>query len=340
MLILGLESSCDETSIAVIENKNILSHILFSQIDIHSKFGGVIPEIAARSHLEIIGFLLRESIAKSCVSLHEIDGFAATCGPGLAGGLIIGSTFAKTLSLTFNKPFLAVNHLQGHALLPTMTNDIAFPFLLLLVSGGHTQILAVKAVDSYELLGSTLDDAVGEAFDKTARLLGLPYPGGREIEKLAKDGDAKKYKFPRPLYQQAGCNFSFSGLKTALRDTITTIELNETIRKDICASLQKAIIDILIDRLKNAIDLFSNKFAKPKHFVISGGVAANIAIRESLADFMHNRDITMIYPPLDLCTDNGVMIAWAGLKKLEMQLTDSYNFPIKVRWSLESLQCT
>ncbi len=337
MIVLGIESSCDETAIAVIDNKKILSHIVLSQIDIHKNFGGVIPEVAARSHLEVIDNIIEEAMLESRIDLSNIDVFSATCGPGLAGGLIIGSLSAKTLSLVYNKPFVAVNHLQGHALIPTISNDVEFPFLLLLVSGGHTQFLVVRGVNDYKILGSTIDDAIGEAFDKSARLLGLPYPGGREIEALSLDGNKNKYKFPMPLCNQKNCNFSFSGLKTAVRDTIVNTEINEQSKKDISASLQHSVIKIMLNRSKYAIEMFEEKYGKLRSFVMSGGVSANLLIRSEMEDFLNKKGVNLVCPPLNLCTDNGVMIAWAGLKRAELGLFDDLRFPIKVRWSLEDI---
>lgn len=337
MIVLGIESSCDETAIAIIKNNEILSHIVLSQIDIHKQFGGVIPELAARSHLDVIDSLIKEAVTQAKITLEDIDVFCATSGPGLAGGLIIGALAAKTLSFVYNKPFVAVNHLQGHALIPTMSNNVKFPFLLLLVSGGHTQFLAVNGVNDYKILGSTIDDAIGEAFDKSARLMGLPYPGGREIEALARYGDKDKYKFPIPLKGQKNCNFSFSGLKTAVRDTLVNLEITEQVKKDISASLQHTIIKVLLNRSKHAIEMFEAEYGKLNSFVISGGVSANMTIREAMEDFLKKKNIELVCPPLELCTDNGVMIAWAGLKRAELGLFDNLDFPIKVRWSLEDL---
>jgi N6-L-threonylcarbamoyladenine synthase len=337
MIVLGIESSCDETAIAIIKNKEILSHIVLSQIDTHKTFGGVIPEIASRMHLEAIDGLITNALKESKLTLADIDVFSATCGPGLAGGLIIGSLATKTLSLVCNKPFVAVNHLQGHALIPTMSHDVKFPFLLLLVSGGHTQFLAVEGVNDYKILGSTIDDAIGEAFDKSARLLGLPYPGGKAIEELALLGDENKYNFPLPLCNQKNCNFSFSGLKTAVKEAVVKQELTDTVKKDIAASLQNTIVKILLNRTKNAINLFEDNYGKLNSLVISGGVSANLKIRSSLENFLKTKNISLICPPLNLCTDNGVMIAWAGYQRALLGLYNSLDFPIKVRWSLEEL---
>jgi N6-L-threonylcarbamoyladenine synthase len=338
MIILGIESSCDETAIAIIKNREVLAHLVLSQIDTHKAFGGVIPEVASRMHLEAIDGLIVQALAMANIGLADIDVFAATTGPGLAGGLLVGSLAAKTLSLVHNKPFVAVNHLQGHALMPTMNEDVQFPFLLLLVSGGHTQFLAVNGINDYKILGGTIDDAIGEAFDKSARLLGLPYPGGREIELLASRGDENKYKFPLPLIGQKNCNFSFSGLKTAVREVVIGKELNDKDKKDIAASLQHTIVKILLNRTKNAIESFEKDYGKLNAMVISGGVSANLKIRTELGDFLQNRNIRLVCPPINLCTDNGIMIAWAGYCRASAGLFNNLDFPIKVRWSLEELK--
>ncbi|MCL2567767.1 MAG: tRNA (adenosine(37)-N6)-threonylcarbamoyltransferase complex transferase subunit TsaD [Alphaproteobacteria bacterium] len=338
MIVLGIESSCDETAIAIIKDKEILSHIVLSQIDAHKAFGGVIPEVASRMHLEAVDGLINAAVKEAKLNLRDIDVFVATAGPGLAGGLIIGSLAAKTLSLVFNKPFVAVNHLQGHALMPTMNEDVKFPFLLLLVSGGHTQFLAVNGINDYKILGASIDDAIGEAFDKSARLLGLSYPGGREIELLAADGDENRFKFPLPLCNQKNCNFSFSGLKTAVREEVFGKELSEQDKKDIAASLQHTIVKILLNRTQNAINMFEKDYGRLNQMVISGGVSANLKIRAALGDFLKTKNISLVCPPLNLCTDNGLMIAWAGYLMARENLFNSLDFPIKVRWSLEELK--
>ncbi|MFL1780576.1 tRNA (adenosine(37)-N6)-threonylcarbamoyltransferase complex transferase subunit TsaD [Candidatus Hepatincolaceae symbiont of Richtersius coronifer] len=358
MIILGIESSCDETAVAIVDDKfNILAHCLVSQIKLHQSFGGVVPELAARAHLEVIDSLITQTIAKSKISLNDIDGFAGVCGPGLIGGLMVGAVAAKTLALVCSKPFLAINHLQAHALTPTLFENIKYPFLLLLVSGGHSQFVAVLGVNKYILLGETIDDAIGEAFDKAARLLGLPYPGGAEIQNLATQGDPLSFKFPKPLCTgthnyQKNCNFSFAGLKTAVRQQIINLSVNnfqakerantahnlsEQMIKDICASLQHTITDIVVDRTLHAIQIFEKEHGHLEHLVVSGGVAANLYLRMNLEKFVNNKGITAVFPPLEFCTDNGVMVAWCGIKKLQAGLIDELNTPINPRWSLEEL---
>lgn len=346
MITLGIESSCDETAVAIINSKKeVLAHKLHSQILQHKKFGGVVPELAARSHLEVIDLLIRESCGEAKVNLADIDAFAATAGPGLNGGLLIGTIAAKTLASVFNKPYIAVNHLQAHALMPTFDTDIQFPFLLLLISGGHSQFLLVKGVNNYILLGQTLDDAIGEAFDKTARMMGLSYPGGKEIEQLAKLGDKDKFKFPQPLCNQDNCSFSFSGLKTAVANKIQSFStLTSQDRNDICASLQHTINKILLNRTQNAIDYCTQNYGMVTDMVISGGVAANKSIRNSLENFLRTKNINAHFPLIKYCTDNGIMIAWAAFLQYEYELTknpdykgDSLYTNVLPRWPLESL---
>lgn len=337
MYVLGIESSCDETGIAIVNDSKVLAHKLFSQVSTHAKYGGVIPEIAARQHLEYINFLIKETLADAHLSLEDISAFAAALGPGLAGGLIVGALSAKTLALICNKPFIAVNHLQAHALIPSLEYKIHNPHLILLLSGGHSQFIVANGLQEYQVLGTTLDDSVGEAFDKSARLLGLNYPGGKEIEVLAKLGDPLRFNFPKPLVNQKNCNFSFSGLKTAVKDTVDKLELTTQTVEDLAASLQYTILQIILNRLEHAILMFDKQYGKLQQLVLSGGVAANQYLQQHIAEFLQKQGIQLIVPKKDLCTDNGVMIAWAGLKKLQANLIDDLNFPIKVRWSLEDL---
>ncbi len=339
MMILGIESSCDETAISVITNKGeVLAHILFSQIEEHNKFGGVIPEFAARSHLSVIESLIITLQEKYKINLDNIDAFCATAGPGLMGGLLVGVLVAKTLSFLYNKPFLAINHLQAHALLPTMNNNIKYPYLLLLVSGGHTQFLACLEVNKYKILGQSIDDAIGEAFDKSARLLGLGYPGGKKIEELAKKGNPNAFSFPKPLQYSKECNFSFSGLKTALKNVVENLSyIDDDIKCDICASLQKTIVEIVLDKTKNAITTFENVYGKLSNMVISGGVSANFHLRESLENYLHCIGVELLVPEVNLCTDNAVMVAWCGLKRYELGLFDDLDFKVRSRWSLEDI---
>ena len=355
MIVLGIETSCDESAVAIVDDhKNILAHILYSQIDLHKIYGGVIPELSARSHLEVIDKLIIQALEQASLKFEDIDAFCATCGPGLIGGLIVGMTCAKTLSAIYNKPFIAVNHLEGHALTLRLTSNIDFPYLLLLVSGGHCQILVAKGLGDYIKIGETIDDALGEAFDKVAQMLGLPYPGGPQVEKLAMIGDQKRFKFPRPLIDAKNhehlFDFSFAGLKTAVRreiEKITQINfdhnasphlLSSQDKADICASFQNIVAEILINRLNNTLnyhDYFltpnSNNISK---LVIAGGVSANKFLVSRLQNFAQQNNLEVVAPPLKYCTDNGAMIAWVGVEKLKNNLSDSLDFVPKARWNL------
>lgn len=336
--VLGIESSCDETGIAVVdENGNILANILYSQIEQHKQYGGVVPELASRAHLEIIHILIKDLVTKHKIDLNTIDAFCATSGPGLMGGLLIGMLVAKTLAMIYKKPFIAINHLQAHCLMPTIGKPIQYPHLLLLVSGGHSQFLICKNINDYIVLGDTLDDAMGEAFDKSARLLGLGYPGGAEIEKLAKEGNAYAFDFPKPLYYQKNCNFSFSGLKTAVKQVVENVELNKQNIADICASLQRVIVEIVINRTENAIKMFEKDYGKLQDLVISGGVSANLSIQKGLQNCLDQHNINLLVAPLQYCTDNGAMIAWCGMLRYKLGLFNNLDFQAKSRWSLENL---
>jgi len=361
MKVLGIETSCDETSVAIIDDKkNILSHITISQIDIHKEFGGVVPEIAARNHLDVLDKLIIKCLNKSKLTFKDIDAIAATSGPGLIGGVIVGMITAKTIASVYKKPFIAVNHLEGHALVPRLTNNTDFPFLLFLLSGGHCQILTVEKIGKYKKIGSTIDDALGEAFDKIAQLLGLDYPGGPVIEQHAKKGDANRFKFPKPLIDKNKqkqekynkFNFSFSGLKTAIRKEIEkttkqTYIFGETHKKltkqdiyDICASFQKTVADILINRFLNVTKLLDKQNFwkdKPKTLVISGGVAANQYIKNNLDNICKKHGYNLVFPLVKLCTDNGAMIAWVGIERMKLNLTNDLTFNPKARWALEEL---
>ncbi|MFZ9470169.1 MAG: tRNA (adenosine(37)-N6)-threonylcarbamoyltransferase complex transferase subunit TsaD [Rickettsiales bacterium] len=340
MIILGIETSCDESAVAIIDDhKNILANVIYSQIDLHKIYGGVIPELSARSHLEVIDKLILQALSQAKLKFSDIDAFCATYGPGLIGGLIVGLTCAKALSAINQKPFLAINHLEGHALTVRLTDNIEFPFLLLLVSGGHSQILITKDLGSYIKIGETIDDSFGEAFDKVAQMLGLEYPGGPKIEKLAMNGDELKYKFPRPLIDSKNhdhlFDFSLSGLKTAVKREIEKItgesfhvnshqKISEKIKADICASFQFTIVEILMNRLKNVIELNSEIKNLPiKNLVIAGGVSANQYIVAKLQNFAHKYCLNLVSPPLKLCTDNAVMIAYVGLEKMLRKEFDS-----------------
>ncbi len=333
-LVLGIETSCDETAASVVsEDRQILSNVVFSQFEAHKNFGGVVPEIAARSHLEQIDTVVRQAMSKANIEFSDLSGIAATCGPGLIGGVLVGAVTAKAIAAFYKKPFIAVNHLEGHALTVRLTNDIPFPYLLLLVSGGHTQLLFVKGVGSYTELGGTIDDAAGEAFDKVAKLLDLGYPGGPAVEKAAEKGDPKAYKFPRSLCQKPGCDFSFSGLKTAvLREVEKLSEVSDQNKFDMAASFQQAVIDIIINRCANALDMQPSPY-----LVVAGGVAANKGIREGLENLALKKGIKFVAPPLNLCTDNGAMIAWAGMEKFLLGKHDSLDFSPRPRWPLSSL---
>ncbi len=332
--ILGIETSCDETAVAIVsEDKRILSNQVASQLE-HNKYGGVVPEVASRSHMRALDKLVDLALEESGVKLDDIDAIAVTSGPGLIGGVIVGVMYAKAMAASLDKPILEVNHLEGHALTARLTDEVEFPFLLLLVSGGHTQFLAVKNVGEYEILGTTLDDAVGEAFDKTAKLLGLGYPGGPQIEKYAKSGNPKRFKFPRPLTNQKNCSLSFSGLKTAVRRELEKSEIDKTLTYDIAASFQEAVADVLAVKTKYAIQEFLNKYGSEKFFVLSGGVAANQSIRSKVEPVCSEHGFTFHAPPINLCGDNAAMIAWAGIEKYKLGRKDNLNFKPKSRWPL------
>ncbi len=344
MLILGIESSCDETAAAVInEKREILGQALLSQEE-HKQYGGVVPEIAARAHLEHIDEIIEHCMQKSGVKLQDLDAIAAASGPGLIGGVVVGVMAAKSLALALNKPFVAVNHLEGHALCARVSNDVEFPYLLLLTSGGHCQILIVKGVGQYERLGTTIDDAAGEAFDKVAKMLGLGYPGGPLIEKMAAVGNADRFVLPRPLIYSPDYNLSFSGLKTAVRKIIELYSDNGEVEHaiipqqdiaDICASFQTAVTDCLIKKLEKAIKYFKQKYPEGKDVVVSGGVAANQYLRSRLEELANNHGLEFSAPPIRFCTDNGVMIAWAGLERFRAGYTNGLDFKPRPRWPLD-----
>ena len=343
MKVLGIETSCDETSAAVILRKNngegaILSNIIHSQILMHQPFGGVVPEVAARAHTEYLDKIILQALAKAHLSLQEIDAIAATAGPGLLGGLLVGLTTAKALAIALKKPFIGVNHLEGHALTPQLTHQLRFPYLLLLVSGGHTQLLLIKNLGDYQRLGSTIDDALGEAFDKTAKLLGLPYPGGPAVEKAALMGGKNAFHFPRPLLHENNMHFSFSGLKTAVRQKIESLSpLSHQQISDICASFQTCIVDVLSYNIRLAFNYFRHYYpsiAVPS-FVISGGVASNREIRTHLKNLCTAHNFRFIAPEPSLCTDNAAMIAWAGAQHLAAGEKSHINLPARSRWPLD-----
>ena len=342
MLVLGLETTCDETAAAVVSlgadgRGVILSNEVFSQIAQHSPYGGVVPEIAARAHVEVIDRLTARALKAAGVGFAELDGIAAAAGPGLIGGVLVGLTTAKTLALVTQKPFIAVNHLEGHALTPRLTDGIAFPYLLFLASGGHTQLVAVRGVGEYLRLGTTVDDAMGEAFDKVAKLLGLPYPGGPQVEREAANGDPDRFTLPRPMLGRPKPDFSLSGLKTALRlEAERVAPLTATDVADLCASFQAAVVDVVVDRTRVGLKMFREEVGHPTALVAAGGVAANGAIRRALSRLAGEAGLKLVAPPLDLCGDNGAMIAWAGIERLRLGLTDDMTAPARARWPLGS----
>jgi len=348
MKVLGIETSCDETAAAIVDGDHtILANKVLTQLEEHKPYGGVVPEIAARSHMDHLDRLIREALDEANVGFDDLDGIAVTAGPGLIGGVFVGVMTAKAIAASRKLPFLAVNHLEGHALTARLTEGTAaeFPYLLLLVSGGHCQLLSVEGVGCYTRLGGTIDDAVGEAFDKTAKMMGIPYPGGPLIEQIAKQGNENRFDLPRPLKGRPGCDFSFSGLKTAVRKKIIEIigeggdpaNMSEQDKADLAASFQKAVGDVLVDRCKRAMDVFEEKFGRPGPLVVAGGVAANLALRARLTELTDERNTKLLAPPVKLCTDNGVMIAWAGLERLRLGLVDSLDFAPRPRWPLDQL---
>jgi N6-L-threonylcarbamoyladenine synthase len=341
MVILGIETTCDETAAAVVERTaggegRILSNIVLSQIDEHAEFGGVVPEIAARAHVEALDRIIATAMAEAQKSFTDIDGVAAAAGPGLIGGVIVGLTTAKAIALTHRKPLIAVNHLEAHALTARLTDAVAFPYCLFLASGGHTQILGVCGVGDYVRFGGTLDDAIGEAFDKTAKLLGLGYPGGPLVEKEAAHGDPKRFALPRPMSGRRDADFSLSGLKTALRlEAEKVAPLSDQDVADLCASFQQAVVDVVADRLRAGLKMFRDRFSVPTALVCAGGVAANQAIRKILHRVAFENGTSLVAPPPALCTDNGAMIAWAGAERLALGLTDPLDFAPRARWPLD-----
>lgn len=336
--VLGLETSCDETAAAIVRGTppgpgEILANVVFSQLDAHRPYGGVVPEIAARAHVEALDGIIETALAQANISLNEVDAIAATAGPGLIGGVMVGLVSAKALALAANKPLIGINHLEAHGLCARLSCGVKFPFLLLLISGGHCQLLAARGVGDFTLYGTTIDDAAGEAFDKVAKLMELPYPGGPRIETLAREGNPKRYALPRPLHGRDGADFSFSGLKTAVRQIIMTEEVSPA---DMAASFQATVINILTDRTEKAMAMFARDFpdAENPAFVIAGGVAANNAIRTSLAALAERHGMHLDVPPPALCTDNGAMIAWAGLEHAALDRYDPLDMPALARWPL------
>jgi N6-L-threonylcarbamoyladenine synthase len=343
--ILGIETSCDETAAAVVQRRSdgrgeLLSNVVLSQLKDHAPFGGVVPEIAARVHVTHLDGLISKAMAEAKLKFEDLDAVAATAGPGLLGGLLVGLTAGKAISMAWDVPFLAINHLEGHALTPRLLAPCEFPYLLLLISGGHTQFQLVEGVGRYKRLGTTIDDALGEAFDKVAKLLGLGYPGGPRVESYAKRGNNKRFDFPRPLKGRADCNFSFSGLKTAVREAVHGLgTLTEQDVADVCASFELAVAETLADRLKRAFQQFREMHPhvnKPT-LVVAGGVAANQTLRGVFEHVTAQHGFNLDVPPFNLCTDNAAMIAWAGAERLALGLTDNIDFAARPRWPLDTV---
>jgi N6-L-threonylcarbamoyladenine synthase len=343
MFVLGIETTCDETAASVVlrdedERGQILSNIVLSQTAAHQPYGGVVPEIAARAHVEVLDHLIAQAMNEAGLSFNVLDGIAAAAGPGLIGGVIVGLTTAKGIALVCEKPLIAVNHLEAHALTARLTDSVPFPYCLFLASGGHTQILAVLNVGKYIRLGTTADDAIGEAFDKTAKLLGLGYPGGPEVEKEALKGDPDRFILPRPMLGRAEADFSLSGLKTALRvEAEKVAPLSDQDVSDLCASFQQAVVDVVTDRLRAGLRLFRERFGGPTALVVAGGVAVNQSIRRALHRVAVEHGTVLVAPPPELCTDNGAMIAWAGCERLALGLTDTLDVAPRARWPLDPL---
>jgi N6-L-threonylcarbamoyladenine synthase len=339
-LILGIETSCDETAASIITedergNPIVLSNIVSSQIEVHKEFGGVVPELAARSHIEKIDWIVQKAIDKSGKKVDEIDAVASTAGPGLIVCLSVGLSFGKAFATSINKPFIAVNHLEGHALSPKLNSNLNYPYLLLLISGGHSQFLNVQGLGNYKRLGTTIDDALGEAFDKTAKLLGIEFPGGPQIEVLSKKGDPNKYDLPKPIFNKGGCNLSFAGLKTAILKIAKNIKTEQE-KFDLAASFQRTIEEILFKKTKIAFNEFEKQNnTKEKILVVAGGVAANKKIRSVLINLCKEEGYQSVFPPIDLCGDNAAMIAMVGLEKFKLKQFNNLDHPAKPRWPLD-----
>ncbi len=338
-IILGIETSCDETAASIITENDqgipvILSNIVSSQIDVHKEFGGVVPELAARAHLNKIDWIVQKAIDESGFKADKIDAIASTAGPGLIVCLSVGLSFGKSFASAMNIPFISVNHLEGHALSPKLNSKLDYPYLLLLISGGHSQYLSVKGIGNYKRLGTTIDDALGEAFDKTAKLLGVEFPGGPQIEVLAEKGDQNKYLLPKPIFNKGGCNLSFAGLKTAVLKISKNIK-TEKDKFDIAASFQRTILEIMYKKTKNAFAEYEKNNLKNKTFVVAGGVAANKKIRSMLIKLCDENNFKSVFPPINLCGDNAAMIAMVGLEKFKMRQFDNLDYPAKPRWPLD-----
>jgi len=338
-LILGIETSCDETAASIITENDkgiptVLSNIVSSQVDVHKEFGGVVPELAARSHVEKIDWIVEKAISNSGKKIEEIDAVASTAGPGLMVCLSVGLSFGKAFASAINKPFIAVNHLEGHALSPKLNSDLNYPYLLLLISGGHSQYLSVQGLGKYKRLGTTIDDALGEAFDKTAKLLGIEFPGGPQIEVLAKKGNPEKYNLPKPIFNKGGCNLSFAGLKTSVLKITKEIK-NDQDKFDLAASFQKTIEQIMYKKTTIAFEEYEKIYKGEKKFVIAGGVAANKNLRKMFEKLCKDQNYESIFPPIQFCGDNAAMIGLVGLNRYKLKLFNKLDFPAKPRWQLD-----
>jgi len=346
MIVLGIETTCDETAAALVERLDdgrgrILSNVVWSQTTEHAAFGGVVPEIAARAHVEALDGIIAAAMSNAAVGFESVDAVAVAAGPGLIGGVLVGLTTAKAIALVTEKPLIGVNHLEAHALTARLIGGTPFPYILFLASGGHTQIVAVRGVGDYVRLGTTMDDAIGEAFDKTAKLLGLGYPGGPQVEQEALAGNAARFKLPRPMQGRPDPDFSLSGLKTALRLEAEKIApLSNQDVSDLCASFQQAVIDLVMDRLTAGLRVFRDRYGAPTALVAAGGVAANQGIRKVLNRVAFQAGTVLVAPPMELCTDNGAMIAWAGCERLALGLTDTLQVNARARWPLEEVAGT
>lgn len=343
LTVLGIESSCDDTAAAVVQsgqpNACILSSVVFDQNTLHAEFGGVVPEIAARAHAERLDYCVEQALQQAGLNLREVDAIAVTAGPGLIGGVVSGVMFAKGISAALGLPLVGVNHLAGHALTPRLTDHIDFPYLMLLVSGGHCQFLVVRGVEDFTRVGGTIDDAPGEAFDKTARLLGLPQPGGPSVEAIAKQGDPSHFALPRPMLDRPGCDMSFSGLKTALlrarNGVMKNGQLHQQDQADLAASFQAALTDVLAEKTKRALAIYGQENVVAPTLAVAGGVAANAAIRRALEQVCKQSGVAFVAPPLALCTDNAAMIAYAGLEKFAIGTVDDLTLGARPRWPLD-----
>ncbi len=339
--VLGIETSCDETAAAVVDDRRaILADVVRDQLDAHRDYGGVVPEIAARAHLEVVDRVVDRAMKDAGIGFDALGGVAATGGPGLIGGVIVGAMTGKAIAAAHDLPFFAVNHLEAHVLTPRLTENVDFPYLTLLVSGGHCQFVAVEGVGRHRLLGTTVDDAAGEAFDKVGKMLGLGYPGGPAVERAAQAGDPERFELPRPLRGRAGCDFSFSGLKTAVRHAVERLPagpLSDRDVADLCAAFQQSVADVMADRSANAIALFRDRCPDGTTLAVAGGVAANRALRARIESVAEEHGLSFVAPPARLCTDNAAMVAWTGVERLALGLADGLDFAPRPRWPLEDL---